>query len=163
MSNVLALDPGTFETGYARLVDGKVVESGVSPNAELLTQLRGIGLAGRFDPSSLPTLAIEMIASYGMAVGAEVFETCVWIGRFVEAWVDTTAKLPRMVYRREVKEHLCGTDKAKDPNVRQRLIDLIGPKGTKRDPGPTYGVRSHAWAALGVAATVARLTDRKAA
>ena len=102
-----------------------------------------------------------MIASYGMPVGAEVFETCVWIGRFFEAW--TLPSVPRLVFRRDVKLHLCGTTVAKDPHIRQRLLDLIGPQGTKKAPGPTYGVRSHAWAALAVAATVAGITERKAA
>ncbi|CCH04029.1 hypothetical protein NH44784_000371 [Achromobacter xylosoxidans NH44784-1996] len=103
------------------------------------------------------TLAVEMIASYGMPVGREVFETCVWIGRFVQAWGGAV----EMVYRKDVKMHLCGTAKAKDGNVRQAILDLY-PRtgggatpqvGTKGRPGPLYGVSTHAWAALGVAIT----------
>jgi hypothetical protein len=87
-----------------------------------------------------------MIASYGMAVGREVFETCVWIGRFAEI-----ARQPvQLVYRRDVKLHLCHSPRAKDANVRQALIDRLGPQGTKKNPGPTYGMKSHLWAALAV-------------
>ena len=105
---------------------------------------------------SLDVLAIEMIASYGMAVGKEVYETVRWIGRFQECWAHPDEV--KLVYRRDVKLHLCGSSKAKDPNVRQALLDLLGPQGNKRNPGPTYGVKSHAWAALAVAVTVAGIT-----
>lgn len=105
-------------------------------------------------------LAIEMVASYGMAVGREVFETCVWIGRFVEAWALRTRREPTMVYRRDVKLHLCGSVRAKDANVRQALIDRYGPGkeqaiGRKASPGPLYGLTGDCWAALAVAVTVA--------
>ncbi len=146
---ILAIDPGTDESGWCVLVDGKVAMSGVTPNHILLYQVGG--MASNFD-----TLAIEMIASYGMAVGKEVFETCVWIGRFQQVW--TKPSEVRLVYRRDVKPHLCGSVKAKDANIRQALIDLLGPQGTKKSPGPTFGVKSHAWAALGVAVTVAGIT-----
>ena len=96
-------------------------------------------------------LAIEMIASYGMAVGREVFETCVWVGRFHQAWRDPAGV--KLIYRQAVKLHLCNSPRAKDANIRRALIDLLGPQGTKNSPGPTYGVSSHAWAALGVAVT----------
>jgi hypothetical protein len=103
-----------------------------------------------------------MIASYGMPVGAEVFETCVWIGRFAERWQHAYGYEhvpPRMVYRREVKLHLCGSSKAKDPNVRQALIDKWGGKdkaiGKKASPGPLYGLTGDCWAALAVAVTAA--------
>jgi len=100
--------------------------------------------------SSDDDLAIEMIASYGMAVGKEVFETCVWIGRFWQVWPGVSVT---RIYRKDVKLHLCGTLKAKDTNIRQALIDKIGPQGTKNAPGPTYGVKSHVWPALAVAVT----------
>jgi hypothetical protein len=56
-----------------------------------------------------------------------------------------------LVFRRDVKLHLCDSPRAKDGNVRQALLDRLGPQGTKKAPGPTYGVKSHEWAALAVA------------
>jgi hypothetical protein len=55
------------------------------------------------------------------------------------------------VFRKDVKLHLCNSPRAKDANVRQALLDRLGPQGTKKAPGPTYGVKSHEWAALAVA------------
>lgn len=140
--SILAIDPGTAESGFVVYSYGKVLESGVESNDEML---------GRIYRKEFDDLAIEMIASYGMAVGREVFETCVWIGRFKQQFVKPEAV--RLIYRKDVKMHLCGTPRAKDPNVRQALLDLIGPSGTKKAPGPTYGIKSHAWPALAVAVT----------
>jgi hypothetical protein len=91
-----------------------------------------------------------MIASYGMAVGREVFETCVWIGRFIQARQPMQHEL---IYRRDVKIHLCGSPRAKDANIRQSLLDKFGEVGTKKNPGPLFGVKSHVWSALAVAVT----------
>ncbi|VTU25293.1 hypothetical protein H4CHR_01565 [Variovorax sp. PBS-H4] len=148
---ILAIDPGTSQSGWCVYDGQRVADSGVTPNAELLTMLQ----AEQAEPLRL---AVEMIASYGMPVGREIFETCVWIGRFVQAWPGQPAEL---VYRKDVKLHLCGTPRAKDANVRQALIDMFpaagGGKtpqiGTKAQPGPLFGVSSHAWPALGVAVT----------
>lgn len=144
-ASILAIDPGTLESGWVIFRDGRVVESGVCKNELMIPVLRA------WDDA----LAIEMIASYGMPVGREVFETCVWIGRFVQAYRYT--KLAQLIYRKDVKMHLCGTSQAKDPHIRQALIDLIGPQGVKKAPGPTYGVKSHAWAALAVAVTALKM------
>lgn len=153
---ILAIDPGTLQSGWVIYDKGVLYGSGVKPNEEMLDFL---DRDGGFDPTRNCHLAIEMIASYGMAVGKEVFETCVWIGRFKQAWHSPHAV--ELVYRKDVKMHLCGTPRAKDPNVRQALIDLYpatgGGKtpqiGTKGQPGPLFGVSSHAWPALGVAVT----------
>lgn len=144
---ILALDPGPQVTGWAALEGMRVLDTGVVLNEQVLQMLQtGIGLVAW--PSEV---AIEMIASYGMPVGREVFETCVWIGRFQQAWHRPEAV--RLVYRKDVKMHLCGTPRAKDPNVWQALLDKIGPVGTKKAPGPLYGVKSHARAAVAVGVT----------
>jgi hypothetical protein len=62
--------------------------------------------------------------------------------------------LYELVYRRDVKMFLCGSNRAKDGNIRQALLDLVGPQGTKKAPGPTYGLRGDEWAALAVAVTI---------
>lgn len=122
--------------------DDHVAASGICSNYQMLATVKAWE----------GNLAVEMIASYGMPVGAEVFETCVWIGRLIEAY-HGPGPVTR-VKRSDVKLHVCGSARAKDANVRQALIDLFGPQGTVRNPGPTHGLKSHMWAALGVAATV---------
>lgn len=144
--HILAIDPGPVKSGWVRMAGRRICDTGVDSNIELLRTLRA--LPAPIDGG--PPVAIEMIASYGMPVGAEVFLTCVWIGRFIEARQPHGA---RLITRAEVKMHLCGNARARDANVRQALIDLFGPKGTKAAPGGTYGVNTHAWSALGVAAT----------
>lgn len=93
-----------------------------------------------------------MIASYGMAVGKEVFETCVWIGRFrqIAESQDIEAKY---IYRKDEKMNLCNSMKAKDSNIRQALIDRFGPVGTKRNPGWFYRFKSDIWSAYAVGIT----------
>lgn len=143
--SLLAIDPGTTQSGFVVMSRGKVVWAGVKPNADML----------KCCAAHEGDVAIEMIESMGMAVGKETFETVRWIGRFQQAARNPEAV--KLVYRKQVKLHLCGTPRAKDPNVRQALIDKFGGDsvaiGKKSAPGPLYSVKSHAWPALGVAVT----------
>lgn len=163
---VLALDPGPEKTAFVMWDGEKIWEKGIAANDALLSSL-GTGWADE------GIMAVEMIASYGMPVGRDVFNTCVWIGRFVQQ-----SSIPwEMVYRIDVKNHLCHSSRAKDSNVRQALIDRFGPARGKKcslckgkgwtgrehapctqcidgwsvPPGILDGVVSDEWAALGVA------------
>lgn len=143
---IIAIDPGPAESAEVWWEGGRVVLAKKIPSADVLSA-----------PHCWADLvAIEMIASYGMAVGREVFETCVWIGRYVERAGATPT---RRITRGEVKMHLCHSMRAKDGNIRQALIDKLGPPGTKKNPGPTYGVSGDMWAALGVAVTAAETPE----
>jgi hypothetical protein len=155
MALILAIDPGTTQSGWCVYRDGKVVDSGVLDNPGMLERIRS---AATWDPRI--HLAVEMIASQGLPVGASTFRTVWWIGRFAEAWMAVSGRLPVEVYRRDVKLHLCGHVRAKDKNIRQALIDRYGGEGgkdaaigKKASPGPLFGVSSHAWSALAVAVT----------
>lgn len=100
-------------------------------------------------------IAIEMIASYGMAVGATVFDTCVWIGRFAQA-LDPKQEKTTFIFRKDVKMHLCGSMKAKDANIRQAILDLYQAKhgeGVTKKGGMLYKASKDIWAAIGVGLT----------
>lgn len=155
---LLAIDPGNTES--ALLTYDTVTARPVAWSKCDNEDARGLVASARVD-----RVAIEMVASYGMPVGREVFETCVWIGRFMESWLvgwDHSGErdVPELVYRRDVKLHLCGSPRAKDGNIRQALIDRYGPGkeravGLKRSPGPLYGMKADCWSALAVAITAA--------
>ena len=147
---VLAIDPGTEMSAWCVVIDGKPFESGKQLNCEVAEKLR----EWKKDDW---LLAVEMIASYGMPVGKEVFDTCVWIGRFCEAW---RGGAHRLIYRREVKLLHCDSVRATDATIRAALIDRFGGKekaiGKKAAPGPLYGFRGDTWSALAVALTADR-------
>lgn len=160
---ILAIDPGNKESAYLILGEGYPEEFQKIRNAELVDRIRGARQScTRW--GTVDHLAVEMIASYGMAVGKEVFDTCVWIGRFVQAWNGPHT----LVYRRDVKMHLCGNNAAKDANIRAALIDRFGPGkdkaiGKKASPGPLYGISADVWSALAVAVTFVDGAVRRAA
>ncbi len=140
-ASVIAIDPGPVQSAWVWF-DGKVQGKGLIPNEHLRRLLKK-------NDNSIEHCAIEMIASYGMPVGVEVFETCVVIGRFMSAFPGPVDRITRL----QIKQHVCHDGHAKDPNVRQALIDRFGPVGTKKNQGPLYGVRKDIWAALAVAVT----------
>ena len=146
---ILAIDPGNEESASLWLVDGKPCDPEKEANELLLDMLRD------YQPEPGDVLAVEMIASYGMAVGREVFETCVVIGRFLEAWHNWPS---RLVYRRDVKLFLCQSARATDSNIRAALIDKYGGSkekaiGKKASPGPLFALKGDTWSALAVALT----------
>src|SRR5574340_697069 len=147
---VFAVDPGTTQSGWCHFDGAKVVDSGVSPNDELAQRIHVLGAYVAHGLMVPVRLAVERFEARGMPIGDDSIQTIIWTGRFLQAWHDPAAVA--LIPRSAVKLHLCGTPRAKDANIRQALIDAIGPRGTKKNPGPTYGVSSHAWAALAVAA-----------
>ena len=148
---ILAIDPGNTESAYVLIEDdlSRVVEKGKVENFELVDIILRI----KDERSSLEHIAIEMIASYGMAVGKTVFETCVWIGRFAQLIRVEFGVEPEFIYRSEEKMCLCHSMKAKDSNIRQALIDRFGEVGTKKNPGYFYGFKKDIWSAMAVAVT----------
>lgn len=132
--NVLAIDPGPTESAFV-LYDGeRILDHGHWGNVALLNRLRERRFGIEY------TTVIEQIAAMGMAVGAEVFETCFWSGRFAQA-----SRPFDRVKRTAVKRHLCGKTNVNDKAVRAALTARFG--------GFPSGFVSHRYAALAVAVT----------
>lgn len=139
---VLGIDPGPENSALVVFDGERVSECWYTENEVLLSELKRA--------ACVFPLAIEKIASFGMPVGAEVFETVYWSGRFAQAYgVEHVERITRI----DVKMHLCHNTRAKDGNIRQALIDRFGKCGTKKKPGPLYGISGDLWSALAVAVT----------
>ena len=147
---ILAIDPGPESSAYV-IWDGKtILNSGIVLNGVLNVSI--------IHNTDADICLIEMIESYGMPVGRDVFETVFWIGRFYESWVNPEPSLSGRLYgqiqrapRGQIKLHHCHSRRAKDSNIRAALIDKYGKPGTKKNPGVTYGLKEDLWAAFALA------------
>lgn len=141
---IFAIDPGTTESAFVVWENNMVWNKGKYSNEKIIDliipELR----------LQCDVFAFEMVASYGMPVGKDIFETVFWTGRFYQSFVNPFCKGVK-IYRKDVKMHLCNHPRAKDSNIRQALIDRFGKPGTKKNPGLLYGVTKDIWAALAIA------------
>lgn len=139
---ILAIDPGTTQSGYV-LWDGTAIAAyGKIDNCELF----------QLAISSVSLVLIEMVQCMGQSIGSEVLETCVLIGRLTQYFESLGLPVVR-VFRGTVKHWHAPVLHAGDKHVRQSLISKYGAKGTKKSPGVTYGLSgTDIWAAFALAA-----------
>ena len=145
---ILAIDPGDTQSAYCIIEKEtyKPLEFGKIENNNLLERISMF--------KDIECIVVEKVASYGMAVGQTVFDTCEWYGRFIQKYCDTHDNFKiNYIYRKEVKINLCNSVKAKDSNIRQALIDRFGQVGTKKDKGFFYGFKADIWSAYAVGTT----------
>ena len=142
---IYSIDPGNEQSAYVIWNGYKIIDKGIEKNEDLLYLLRISDI-----------MAIEMMASYGMPVGKTTFDTCLWIGRFCQKYLDRWNNVKfedkiKLIYRKDVKMHFCHSIKGvKDTNIRQALIDRFGEPGTKKNKGLLYGVTKDIWSALSI-------------
>lgn len=139
---LVAIDPGCYDSGVVQLTDdGAILHA---------AQWSNVALRDWLVCNVHPTV-IEMITQPGRA-GRETYETCVWIGRFIETVGDG---LVTVIRRDDVRFHWAGDASGNDSVLRQAVIDEYGGKeiaiGSKRSPGPLAGIKSHCWQALALA------------
>lgn len=145
----------------------KVLQVGADvPNGKLVGDL--FLACYRADPYSRPVpVVIETIEPRGQALGHDLVNTILWVGRFWEA------SRGALLGRSKVYKHLVGKDR-NDSAIRRVLIDKlgppristveVGPKGGRKkvsSPGPTAGVSGDLWQALGLAVTYAETVLQK--
>ena len=153
---IFAIDPGNIQSAYCVIDEDQdeyiFLDFGKLPNKDAMNKMLFF-----LTNNSVDAVVIERIASYGMAVGREVFETCEWIGRFAQEAEKITDV--EYIYRREEKMTICGDMRAKDANIRMALIDRFAKfdfkagKGTKKNPDVFYGMAADMWAACAVGVT----------
>lgn len=155
---ILAIDPGNIESGYCVMDHYRPIESCKIRNEYIERLLCNLDY---FDKCK--TVVIEMVESYGMPVGREVFDTLRWIGKF-EAYAQHYDMKVEFVTRKEEKLAICHSMKANDATIRQALVDRFAPgtpnhgKGSKREKGFFYGFKADMWSAFAVGVTY---LDRK--
>ncbi len=151
---VIGIDPGPKEHAAVMLSRGNATVIEADP----LT----IGAAIIACGADVCIFAFEQFAPYGSSLDDGSLRTIFETGRLVERLQVIPGLHCGMIFvglrRQQVKRYLVGRAACGDPQVRGALIERFGPTkelavGTKKAPGPLYGISGHHWAALAVAVT----------
>lgn len=157
---VLAVDPGSEQSGYVAIDnENRPFRMGILDNQDFLYEFGELcsGVSG---------FAVERTNPYVMTtkdghpyVPKQLAQTWVFIGELKAYW-DLLGEGGEVAFvgRRDALKYVTGKgSRVGDKEMREGLIELYGGRevavGLKKNPGPLYGVKSHIWAALGVAVT----------
>lgn len=142
---ILGIDPGERTSGVVLYDQGAhcVRRAETVDRAELEKRLRH---------GPAPNLIVcEEIVAMGVPFSSNLRETCRTIDRleYIAQWRG----IPwRTITRSQVKIAMCGQCRGVgDANVAAAVRERFGGngcRGTKKNPGPLYGVSGHAWQAL---------------
>jgi len=163
--DILAIDPGQFHSGVLTLSDGVVRE--VSHEYDNRALVRAI-------VNRNVKVVIEDFTPQGQMTGHSVVDTCKWVGRFqqhfLDAGYDTTVMLRAEVldllvpglhqieseWRAEKKAAQSRGEKPpakpnRDKHLWHAILEMHGGESAAKKGGPLYGVKSHARSALALA------------
>ncbi|HSW63359.1 MAG TPA: hypothetical protein VLH56_08620 [Dissulfurispiraceae bacterium] len=151
---IIGIDPGAeksavviYQHDYKQILHAMILS-----NAELVREIASIDLPYH----TAPTVVIEWINNMGLPVGNSVFETCRQIGRMEAAFIREGWRV-ELLSRNAIRMQLCGrTAGVNDAVIAQAVINRFGEDrqqavGTKKNPGPLYGIKRDLWQALAVA------------
>ena len=170
----LAVDPGTTESAYCGMNSDYSLIAAAKVKNERLMQLINLGGydAIVIECMEARTLNVKKFDPDGKTpppqkIGDETYETCIWIGRFMEAAIRRNMAVYR-VYRSEERSTLVPSKKNKlppfegpvpksiDAQIRMALIrrfakhDKKNGKGRKNCPDVFYGFKTDMWNAFAV-------------
>jgi len=148
---ILAVDTGTKESAIVAIESDTDLcagfPHGIYPNHKVERILETI---------LSDCVVFEHFKASGQPMGNSSVETIWWEGRFTKCGYATKY----LMERREVLKILgIRFGKSADSNVYQWCLNSYGPKGNPKNPGPTFGFKSHMWQSLGLAAAFYRSGD----
>lgn len=149
---ILAIDPGPEKSGVVVYDNDRkvIVESCIEENDRVICRMHTL---------SKIEVIIEWVEPYGARVGSTTFRTVYWIGRFAESARREVGDRWTLVSRRDLKRKWGLPMNATDTDIRNYILDMFGgirkvAVGTKKQPGPLYGLKGHCWQALALALMV---------
>lgn len=171
---IIAIDPGPEQSAWVLYdsVKKEIINSAIEPNPVIVAPGNDLLSVGH-------QLVVEVMVSAFINptkkkgyVGKTTMATQKWAGIFLG--FSAGRKFPVRHYdfanaelhRKQVVSHLCGNARAGDSDIRAVLMDSFpatgkdskgkpSVMGTKKRPGPLYGIKKDLWSALALAVTYA--------
>lgn len=150
-----AIDPGSARSGFVTMsFDFEIREKGKLDNEEICDILSE-------NCMKADGLVIEMPQPYQFTPKT-VLQTCVWLGRFLQAFYGPSWTITRQ----HVRMYMCGTARSDDAMVRKEIIHRYGPPGTKAEPNIFYNdatvkMNNDIWQAYALGITFLDITRYK--